>query len=67
MELSNNGADMKKAIKDMNEVSSNIKWQLCVAHTLLQLVIGKRLNPIKLLVLSVKRLIDFFLKSKQSE
>ena len=29
-----NGANMKKAIKDMNEVSSNIKWQPCAAHTL---------------------------------
>ncbi len=27
----------------------------------------KRTNPIKLLVLRAKRLIDFFLKSKQSE
>ena len=25
-----NGANMKKAIKDMNEVSPNIKWQLYV-------------------------------------
>lgn len=61
-----NGANMKKAIKDMNEVSSNIKWQPCAAHTL-QLVIGKGLNPIKLLVLRAKRLIDFFLRPKQSE
>ena len=38
-----NSANMKKAIKDMNEVSSNIKWQLCAAHTL-QLVIGKGLT-----------------------
>src|SRR3954452_3193554 len=61
-----NGTNMKKAIKDMNEVSLNIKWQLCAAHTL-QLVIGKGLNPIKLLVLRAKRLIDFFLRPKQSE
>ena len=33
----------------------------------MQLVIGKRLNPIKLLVLRAKRLIDFFLRPKQSE
>ena len=29
-----NGANMKKAIIEMNEVASNIKWQPCVAHTL---------------------------------
>jgi len=62
----NNRANMKKAIKIMNTVSTNIKWQSCAVHTL-QLVIGKGLNPIKLLVLRVKRLIDFFLKPKQSE
>jgi len=61
-----NGANMKKAIKDMNEVSPNIKWQPCAVHTL-QLVIGKGLNPIKLLVLRAKRLINFFLRPKQSE
>jgi len=61
-----NGANMKKAIKIMNTVSSNIKWQSCAAHTP-QLVIGKGLNPMKLLVLRVKRLIDFFLRPKQSE
>jgi hypothetical protein len=54
-----NGANMKKAIIEMNEVASNIKWQPCVAHTL-QLVVGKGLNPVKLLVLRAKRLIDFF-------
>ncbi len=45
---------------------SNIKWQPCAAHTL-QLVVGKGLSSIKLLVLRVKRLIDFFLRPKQSE
>ena len=50
---------MKKAIIEMNEVASNIKWQPCVAH-MLQLVVGKGLNPVKLLVLRAKRLIDFF-------
>ena len=35
-------------------------------HTL-QLVVGKGLSSIKLLVLRVKRLIDFFLRPKQSE
>jgi len=54
-----NGANMKKAIKNMNIVSKNIKWQPCTAHTL-QLVIGKGLNVVKLLVLRTKRLIDFF-------
>ena len=33
----------------------------------MQLVIRKELNPIKLLVLRAKRLIDFFLRPKQSE
>jgi len=54
-----NGVNMKKAIKEMNSVASNIKWQLCAAHTL-QLVIGKGLSSIKLLILRTKRLIDFF-------
>lgn len=61
-----NGANMKKAIKEMNLVASNINWQPCAAHTL-QLVIGKGLSLIKLLVLRAKRLIDFFLRPKQSE
>ena len=50
---------MKKAIKEMNSVASNIKWQPCAAYTL-QLVIGKGLSSIKLLILRTKRLIDFF-------
>ena len=59
-------ANMKKAIKEMNEITSNIKWQPCVAHTL-QLVVGKGLNSVKLLVLRAKKLIDFFLRLKQSQ
>ena len=50
----------------MNEVALNIKWQPCAAHTL-QLVVGKGLNSIKLLGLRAKRLIDFFLRPKQSQ
>ena len=61
-----NGSNMKKAIKEMNLIVSNIMWQPCAAHTL-QLVVGKGLNSVKLLVLRVKRLIDFFLWPKQSE
>ena len=61
-----NGANMKRAIKDMSEISSNIIWQPCTAHTL-QLVIGKGLSCVKLLVLRTKRLIDFFMRPKQSE
>ena len=57
---------MKKAIKEMNEITSNIKWQPYVAHTL-QLVVGKGLNSVKLLVLRAKKLIDFFLRPKQSQ
>lgn len=64
--VTDNGANIKKAIKDMNLISSNITWQPCTAHTL-QLIVGKGLNPIKLLVLRTKRLIDFFLRPKQSE
>ncbi|PKB92056.1 hypothetical protein RhiirA5_446232, partial [Rhizophagus irregularis] len=57
---------MKKAIKEMNNITSNIKWQPCTAHTL-QLVVGKGLNSVKLLVLRAKKLIDFFLRPKQSQ
>ena len=64
--VTDNGANMKKAIKDMNQFASNIKWQPCSAHTL-QLVIGKGLNSVKLLVLRAKKLIDFFLRPKQSQ
>lgn len=64
--VTDNGANIKKAIKDMGLISPNIKWQPCTAHTL-QLIVGKGLNVIKLLVLRVKRLIDFFLRPKQSE
>ena len=66
MITTDSGSNMKKAIKEMNSVASNIKWQPCAAHTL-QLVVGKGLNLIKLLVLRTKRLIDFFLRPKQSE
>ena len=66
MITTDNGSNMKKAIKDMGLISPNIRWQPCTAHTL-QLVIGKGLNLVKLLVLRVKRLIDFFLRPKQSE
>ena len=66
MITTDNSANMKKAIKEMGEITSNIKWQPCAAYTL-QLVVGKGLSSIKLLVLRVKRLIDFFLRPKQSE
>ena len=64
--VTDNGSNMKKAIKDMNLTAPNIKWQPCTAHTL-QLVVGKGLNLVKSLVLRAKRLIDFFLKPKQSQ
>jgi hypothetical protein len=64
--VTDNGANMKKAIKDMGSITQNIKWQSCTAHTL-QLVVGKGLSLVKLLVLRAKRLIDFFLRPKQSE
>jgi len=50
----------------MSYISNNITWQPCTAHTL-QLIIGKGLNLVKLLVLRAKKLIDFFLRPKQSE
>ena|SRR5687767_1034030 len=61
-----NGANMKRAIKDMSEISHNITWQPCTAHTL-QLVVRKGLACVKLLVLRAKQLIDFFMRPKQSE
>jgi hypothetical protein len=64
--VTDNGANMKKAIKEINEIVPNIRWQPCTAHTL-QLVIGKGLNSVKLLVLRAKKLIDFFLRPKQSQ
>jgi hypothetical protein len=64
--VTDNGANMKKAIKDMGLISSNIHWQPCTAHTL-QLIIGKGLNIAKQLILRTKRLIDFFLRPKYSE
>ena len=54
---------MKKTIKEMNKITLNIKWQPCVIHTL-QLVVGKGLISVKLLVLRAKKLIDFFFKTK---
>jgi hypothetical protein len=61
-----NGANVRKAIKELKSVAENITWQPCTAHTL-QLVVGKGLMPIKLLVDRTKRLIDFFMRPKQSE
>ena len=57
-----NAANMKKAVSNMNA----IQWQGCDAHTL-QLIIGKGLVPVKVLVKRVKCLIEFFMSSKQSE
>ena len=59
MITTDNDSNMKKAVKDMGLISSNIRWQPCTVHTL-QLVVGKGLNLVKLLVLRAKRLIDFF-------
>jgi len=57
-----NASNMKKAIADMN----NVRWQGCSAHTL-QLIVGKALVPVKTLIGRVKRLIEFFMRPKQSE
>ncbi|CAB5179439.1 unnamed protein product [Rhizophagus irregularis] len=48
--VTNNRMNMKKAIKEMNNITSNIKWQPCTTYTL-QLVMEKSLNSVKLLVL----------------
>jgi len=57
-----NASNMKKAISNMNA----IEWQGCNVHTL-QLIIGKGLVLVKVLIKRVKRLIEFFMSSKQSE
>ena len=44
----------------------NVRWQGCNAHTL-QLIVGKALVPVKPLIVRVKRLIEFFMRPKQSE
>ena len=56
------GSNVKKAIRDMREVN----WLKCTAHTL-HLVVGKGMRPAEILIAHVKRLIDFFLRPKQSE
>ena len=57
-----NGSNVKKAIQDMEGVN----WLGCTAHTL-QLVIEKGMKPAEILIACAKRLIDFFLQTKQSE
>jgi hypothetical protein len=56
------GSNVKKAIQDMEGVD----WLRCTAHTL-HLVVGKGMKPAEILIARVKRLIDFFLRPKQSE
>jgi hypothetical protein len=56
------GSNVKKAIQDMEGVN----WLRCTAHTL-HLVVGKGMKPAEILIARVKRLIDFFLRPKQSE
>ena len=57
-----NGSNVKKAINNME----NVEWLGCTAHTL-QLVVGKGMLPAQVLILRAKRLIDFFMRPKQSE
>ena len=57
-----NASNMKKAIANMK----GVMWQNCSSHTL-QLIIGKALKPCEILIARAKRLIDFFLRPKQSE
>lgn len=57
-----NGSNVKKAILDMK----NVNWLRCTAHTL-QLVVGKGMKSAEVLIARAKRLIDFFLRPKQSE
>jgi hypothetical protein len=60
-----NGSNMIKAISLMNRINTVVRIP-CTAHTL-QLVIGKGLDPIFLLIARVKRLIRFFISPKQLE
>ena len=57
-----NGSNVKKAIKNMKDV----EWVGCTAHTL-HLVVGKGMLPAQILILRAKRLINFFMRPKQSE
>ncbi len=57
-----NASSMKKAVSDMKGVN----WQGCSSHTL-QLVVGKSMGPCEILIARAKRLIEFFLRPKQSE
>lgn len=57
-----NGSNVKKAIGDMKDV----KWLGCAAHTL-HLVVEKGMMPAQTLIMRAKRLIDFFMRPKQSE
>ncbi|GBB97441.1 hypothetical protein RclHR1_29990001 [Rhizophagus clarus] len=57
-----NGSNVKKAINNMR----GVKWLGCVAHTL-HLVVGKGMIPAQVLIMRAKRLIDFFMRLKQSE
>jgi hypothetical protein len=57
-----NASNMKKAVANMKDIN----WQGCSSHTL-QLVIGKAMKPCEILVARAKRLINFFLRPKQSE
>ena len=57
-----NGSNVKKAIGDME----GVEWLGCTAHTL-HLVVGKGMMPAQVLIMRAKRLIDFFMRPKQSE
>ena len=63
LSITDNSSNIKKAVKDIGLISLNIRWQPCIAY-IFQLVVRKDLNLVKLLVLRVKRLIDFFLRPK---
>lgn len=57
-----NGSNIKKAIRDMD----GVEWSGCAAHTL-HLIVGKSMMPAQVLIMRAKRLIDFFMRPKQSE
>lgn len=57
-----NAANMKRAVSNMEDIN----WQGCSSHTL-QLVVNKSMKSCKVLIMRAKRLIDFFLRPKQSE
>ena len=60
MIVTDNGANMKKAVNDMGSISQNIRWQPCAAHTL-QLIVGKGFKYSQIINIKNKTIDQFFL------